>query len=225
MKHLLTLFLCFLGGSGLAMAGSNAGAISGSQSTSTSTSSVRASTGPSTSSATTGNVAGTQSSVVSNTLNFPGSPSTTTSNINYHASGTETIQQAPPVYAPGLTNSLTETCLGSASGGVSTQLFGLTFGKTTADEGCERRLDASIMARLEMKEVAFRIMCEQPDVYSASQGTNHPCPTPPQIKTETKLHPAPVMGASDIVEPQWTDPYIRARLGLPPIPKSMQAPQ
>ena len=120
---------------------------------------------------------------------------------------------------------MTETCLGSASGGLAAPGFGVTFGKTMTDEGCERRLDASIMARLNMPEVSFRIMCEQKDVYSASQGTSHPCPNPPEIKVAEEQHPAPMMNSKDIMDPQYTDPYIRQRLGLPPLPKSMEAPQ
>ena len=164
-----------------------------------------------------------QSSTVSNTLNFPSAPATTNTNVHY--SGTTQIDTPPAIYAPGLTNSMTETCLGSASGGLAAPGFGVTFGKTMTDEGCERRLDASIMARLNMPEVSFRIMCEQKDVYSASQGTSHPCPNPPEIKVAEEQHPAPIMNSKDIMDPQYTDPYIRQRLGLPPLPKSMEAPQ
>ncbi len=137
---------------------------------------------------------------------------TTTSNIN--TSGTQTLKNVPQVYAPGLTSSLSEVCLGSASGGVAGPGFGVSLGKTVVDDGCERRLDASVMARLGMKEVAFNIMCEDPRVAKATKGTANECPSvkAEQQKTAEGQH-------------KYTDPIIRARLGLPPLPKSEQAPQ
>lgn len=189
MKKVLFLLLAALF-SLPAFAGASATAASGSVSGATST----ASTGSST--------AQQQNSVgVSNTLNFPAPPPTTNANVNY--GGDYTVRSAPTVYAPSLTNSLSETCLGSASGGVSGPGFGVTLGKTTTDEGCERRLNAAIMAKLGMTDISFRIMCESKQVFDASKGSAHPCP-------------GAVVGK--VKDPQYTDPIIRERLGLPPLP-------
>ncbi len=151
----------------------------------------------------------TSTSTSANSVTYGG---TTTSNIN--TSGTQTLKNVPQVYAPGLTSSLSEVCLGSASGGVAGPGFGVSLGKTVVDDGCERRLDASVMARLGMKEVAFNIMCEDPRVAKATKGTANECPSvkAEQQKTAEGQH-------------KYTDPIIRARLGLPPLPKSEQAPQ
>jgi hypothetical protein len=64
-----------------------------------------------------------------------------------------------------------------------------------------------------MKEVAFNIMCEDPRVAKATEGTSTECPSVIAAKKAAKD------------KPQYTDPIIRARLGLPPLPKSEQAPQ
>jgi len=146
-----------------------------------------------------------------NTLTYGG---TITSNVNTNAGGTQTLKNVPPIYAPSLTSSMSEVCLGSASGGVAGPGFGVSLGKTVVDDGCERRLDASVMARLGMKEVAFNIMCEDPRVAKATKGTTNECPSvkAEQQKTAAGQH-------------KYTDPIIRERLGLPPIPESEQAPQ
>jgi len=169
-------------------------------------------------------------SSVNNTLNFPGVTSSTNtstandtssvtysggvnSNTNVNYSGTQTVKNVPGIYAPNLTNSITETCLGSASGGVAGPGFGISLGKTITDEGCERRLDAAIMAKLGMTEISFNIMCQSKEVAEASKGTNHQCPSVVAEEKATKGHP------------KHTDPIIRRRLGLPPLPESEAAPQ
>lgn len=52
------------------------------------------------------------------------------------------FKNVPDVSAPGLTTTMTETCMGSTSGGVAWLGFGITGGTTWRDGRCANRLDA-----------------------------------------------------------------------------------
>lgn len=88
----------------------------------------------------------------------------------------QAIRTAPSVAAPALTTTLTETCMGSASGGVSTMGFGLTLGKTYIDNACVRRLNAREIAQtLGDKDVAKEIMCADATINAAYASVGRPC--------------------------------------------------
>ncbi len=71
------------------------------------------------------------------------------------------------VGAPGLAAS--GACLGSVSAGVGAGGFGLSFGTTKQDDPCNRRENARVMGALGYKDVAVRIMLEDPQVARAMQ--------------------------------------------------------
>ncbi len=73
-----------------------------------------------------------------------------------------TTRQAPGAYAPGLAAAGVETCTASASSGVSGPGFGISFGATSIDEGCEARLDARILAGVGLGGAAVQRLCERP---------------------------------------------------------------
>ena len=98
-----------------------------------------------------------------------------TSDINYH--GSYTMKSAPTVYAPALTASITETCWGSVSGGVSAIGFGITGAATIKDYDCNRRLNASVAGKMGRMDIAFNIMCQSEDFRDAAALTNQPCPS------------------------------------------------
>ena len=95
--------------------------------------------------------------------------------------GSKIPRQAPSVVAPALTTTLSETCMGSTSGGLSAAGFGLSFGSTWRDEACIRRLDArelrSFGAGLPLEHaLTFHIaakerMCEDPKIRAAFERT------------------------------------------------------
>lgn len=66
----------------------------------------------------------------------------------------QTIIAAPSIGAPALSNSSIETCLGSASGGVSFPGGGFSLGGTTKDEDCNLRLYARQLYNMGAKNAA-----------------------------------------------------------------------
>lgn len=73
-----------------------------------------------------------------------------------------TSLQAPGAYAPGLAAAGVETCTSSASSGISGPGFGISFGGTGIDEGCEARLDARTLAGLGLTKAGIQRLCERP---------------------------------------------------------------
>lgn len=93
--------------------------------------------------------------------------------VTYH--GNYTVKSAPTVYAPSLTASMTETCWGSVSGGVSVVGVGATGAATIKDYDCNRRLNAAVAWRMGRQDVAFNLMCQDPEFAKAAAGTSQPC--------------------------------------------------
>lgn len=90
---------------------------------------------------------------------------TTTSNINSHLSGSQTVRNVPSMVAPGLAAAGLETCLGSASGTVSAVGFGIGGGSTYKDEDCTARLDSRTLFSMGLKSAAVARLCQRPDVW------------------------------------------------------------
>ena len=99
-------------------------------------------------------------------INMPDPPSSTTS----------TLLAAPTVVAPGLAAAGIETCLGSASGGLSVLGGGATFGSTMVDEGCTIRLLARQLYAFGLQKAALALMCQDPHVIAAMYAAGSPCP-------------------------------------------------
>jgi hypothetical protein len=83
----------------------------------------------------------------------------------------------PTVVAPGLAAAGMETCLGSASGGVSLMGLGLTFGRTTPDEGCAIRLYARQLHAFGFPKAAMALMCQDLRVARAMAVAGQSCPS------------------------------------------------
>lgn len=82
----------------------------------------------------------------------------------------------PPVGAPGLAAAGIETCLGSASGGVSLMGGGVTFGATRVDEGCTIRLLSRQLFAFGLQKAAIALMCQDERVAAAMAATGAFCP-------------------------------------------------
>lgn len=107
-----------------------------------------------------------------------GSSSGATSMINMTdpPSTTNLLLAAPNVVAPGLAAAGVETCLGSASGGLSVLGGGFTFGSTTVDEGCTIRLLARQLYAFGLQKAALALMCQDQHVVAAMYAAGSPCP-------------------------------------------------
>ena len=105
--------------------------------------------------------------------------------INYNSPSKETIRSAPSIAAPALTTTLTETCMGSYTGGVSFIGGAVTGGGTVVDKACVRRLNARELAQtLGDRDAAKEVMCGDADVARAYKMIGRPCLTAP-------IEPAP----------------------------------
>lgn len=107
-----------------------------------------------------------------------GSTSGATSSINMSAPSNTTslLFSTPSVVAPGLAAAGVETCLGSASGGLSVLGGGFTFGSTTVDEGCTIRLLARQLYAFGFQRAALALMCQDEHVAAAMYAAGSPCP-------------------------------------------------
>lgn len=78
-------------------------------------------------------------------------------------------------YAPALTTTLTETCMGSSSVGAGFAGGSFSFGTTWRDSACVRRLDAREIKSLGDVQVAKEIMCDSDLVREAFKRVGRPC--------------------------------------------------
>ena len=92
---------------------------------------------------------------------------------------TNRVITTPTVVAPGLAAAGIETCLGSASGGLSLMGGGITFGSTTVDQGCTIRLLARQLFAFGLHKAALALMCQDGRVAAAMEIAGSPCPAAP----------------------------------------------
>lgn len=135
------------------------------------------------------------------------SPDKTTADVNQNVSGTQTIRNVPSVSGPPLTTS-NDTCMGSTSGSANAPGIGLSFGTTWTDTNCKMLKNSREMWNMGMKAAAMALMCTDPANREALEITGYECP---QSKKNRDGKTAQAQ------QEQYTDPYIRARLGLPPL--------
>jgi len=96
-------------------------------------------------------------------------PANTTSNTR--------LVTTPTVVAPGLAAAGIETCLGSASGGLSVMGGGFSFGRTMIDEGCTILLLARQLYAFGLQKAAMALMCQDERVIVAMEAVGTPCPS------------------------------------------------
>ncbi|EMH3331695.1 chemotaxis protein CheA, partial [Burkholderia multivorans] len=160
-----------------------------------------------------------------NTLASAGAPGTspyntqTTENVNY--SGTQTIKTNPAIQAPGLTTTLSDTCMGSVSVGVSFPGFGATGGTTLVDQACVRRLDAREFRAMGLTDVALALLCQSDANRRAVEATGHLCPGTTAPLARSNVAPSAEATVADDIK--YRDPLVRSRLGLPPLDAAVPA--
>ncbi|SAL64925.1 hypothetical protein [Caballeronia humi] len=136
------------------------------------------------------------------------SPYDTRATVDYNQSS-YSVRTTPSIAAPSLTTTLSDTCMGSASFGISVTGFGATGGTTMVDQACVRRLDAREFRAMGLTDVALALLCQSDSNRRAVEATGHLCPgtTAPLAKTGD--------GATFSDDEKYRDPIVRARLGLP----------
>lgn len=138
--------------------------------------------------------------------------------------GSSTVYQAQernPVstaYAGPLTAS-NGTCMGSTTVGGQGITVGVSFGTTWKDGDCNARYNADYLAKLGQPKAAIARMCQLPDVEAAMKAAGTPCPG--GTKTAAISSKVDKVAAADQASSHaaytGTDPFVRARLGLPPL--------
>jgi hypothetical protein len=78
-------------------------------------------------------------------------------------------------FAPALTTTLTETCMGSTSVGAGFSGGSFSFGTTWRDSACVRRLDAREIRTYGDIQAAKEIMCDSDQVREAFKRVGRPC--------------------------------------------------
>ena len=119
-------------------------------------------------------VALADTSASANPQSTAGSIGSITSNSG-NVAGTDLSNAVPNVSAPNLATTLTETCMGSSSGGAAGAGFGFSFGTTWRDHACVRRLDSRQMAGLGDVSTAREMMCDSDLVRDAAKRVGRPC--------------------------------------------------
>jgi hypothetical protein len=115
--------------------------------------------------------------------------------ISQNYAGTDLSNAVPNVSAPGLSTTLTETCMGSSSGGVAGAGFGFSFGTTWRDTACVRRLDSRQIGAYGQYAIAFEMMCDSQLVREAAVRAGRPC-----VADGGKPLGTPVLPADQIVQ-------------------------
>lgn len=117
-----------------------------------------------------------------------------TVDISNPATSTNHLITTPTVVAPGLAAAGVETCLGSASAGLSVMGGGLTFGSTMVDSGCTIRLLARQLFAFGFHNAALDLMCQDERVAVAMYAAGSPCPVSAEVRVSDHIPFAPVNG-------------------------------
>jgi len=112
-----------------------------------------------------------------------GSSSNTTSTTN----STSNVKSAPPTSSAPSYNSMTQdVCAVGVSLGVQTFGLGISGGKHSIDENCERLKLARILNDFGMKVAAVAILCQDERVFESMIQAGTPCPIDGKIGKEAK---------------------------------------
>jgi hypothetical protein len=118
----------------------------------------------------------------------------------------------PTIVAPGLAAAGVESCLGSASIGGAGGGFGLTFGSTVTDRGCNLRLYARTLFALGHRQAATQILCNDPDVARAlsTEGIDCGYGSPPSAFSASYVEAKPPRPAHTGRAPDMAPPALPA---------------
>jgi hypothetical protein len=105
--------------------------------------------------------------------------STSGSTVTTVNEATDTLKTAPSMVAPGLSTTLTDTCMGSSTGAASFLALGLSGGTTWKDEECIRRLNARQLASMNELDAAKELMCGNPEINAVYAALGRPCKLKP----------------------------------------------
>jgi hypothetical protein len=130
-----------------------------------------------------------------------GSTSGATSSVDItnptNPNSTNHLITTPTVVAPGLAAAGIETCLGSASGGLSVMGGGLTFGSTMVDSGCTIRLLSRQLFAFGFQKAALALMCQDQRVAAAMNAAGSTCPASAEVRVSESGSFTPANGFAE----------------------------
>jgi hypothetical protein len=103
--------------------------------------------------------------------------------------------------------------MGSTSGSVNGPGFGIGLGTTWTDDNCVMLKNSRELWNMGMKAASMALMCTDHRTRAALEVTGFSCPN---HIDGSRRGPAPTPTA-EVQQEKYTDPIIRARLGLPPL--------
>ena len=117
---------------------------------------------------------------------------TTTSNSTVNSSSNNTSastvdhknQPVGGAKAPSISVSNSDVCVSGVSGGVQSNIVGLSFGTTVIDANCERLKLSRELRKGGMKVASIALLCQDPRVFQAMIMTGTPCPAKGKIGPE-----------------------------------------
>lgn len=141
------------------------------------------------------------------------SPADSKSAQEVRYSGSQRVHNVPSVSGAPLTSS-NDTCMGSSSGSVNIAGFGAGYGSTWTDKNCVMLKNSRELWNMGMRAASLTLMCNDPDNREALELTGYECAQ--TARDKKRAANAQALG-QHTQQPQYTDPIIRARLGLPPL--------
>jgi len=114
---------------------------------------------------------------------------TTTSNSTVNSSSNNTSastvdhknQPVGGAKAPSISVSNSDVCVSGVSGGVQSNIVGLSFGTTVIDANCERLKLSRELRKGGMKVASIALLCQDPRVFQAMIMSGTPCPAKGKI--------------------------------------------
>ena len=119
------------------------------------------------------------------------------------------LRNTPSVATAALTSS-NDTCMGSVSAGGSGPGFSLAIGSTYKDDNCVMLKNSREMWNMGFKAAAMALMCTDRANREALELTGFVCPQTARDQQRASFNAA-------TQSPEYTDPIVRSRMGLPPL--------
>ena len=107
-----------------------------------------------------------------------------TSNNNSASTVDHKNQPVGGAKAPSISVSNSDVCVSGVSGGVQSNIVGLSFGTTVIDANCERLKLSRELRKGGMKVASIALLCQDPRVFQAMIMSGTPCPAKGKIGPE-----------------------------------------
>ena len=117
----------------------------------------------------------TSNSTVNSTSNNDSTSASTVDHKNQPVGGAR---------APSVSVSNSDVCVSGVSGGVQSNVVGLSFGTTVIDANCERLKLSRELRKGGMKVASIALLCQDPRVFQAMIMSGTPCPAKGKIGPE-----------------------------------------